>query len=44
MPANFTTLPHFSVSSAMNLLKSAGESASTVIAEFSKLPLYLEID
>src|SRR5262245_55980518 len=28
-PANFTTLPHFSVSSAMSLPKSAGESAST---------------
>src|SRR5262249_8412732 len=30
MFANFTTLPHFSVSSAMSLPKSAGESASTV--------------
>src|SRR6516225_6226069 len=30
MPANFTTLPHFSVSSAMSLPKSAGEPASTV--------------
>src|SRR5262249_1030042 len=29
MPVNFTTLPHFSVSSAMSLPKSAGESAST---------------
>jgi hypothetical protein len=28
MPVNFTTLPHFSVSSAISL-KSAGESAST---------------
>src|SRR5262249_36269574 len=27
-PANFTTLPHFSVSSAMSLPKSAGEPAS----------------
>ena len=26
MPVNFTTLPHFSVSSAINLPKSAGES------------------
>ena len=30
MPANFTTLPHFSVSSAMSLPKSAGEPGSTV--------------
>src|SRR6202040_3906612 len=30
MPTNFTTLPHFSVSSAMSLPKSAGEPASTV--------------
>jgi len=30
MPTNFTTLPHFSVSSAMNLPKSAGEPASAV--------------
>src|SRR5262249_18151288 len=30
MPANFTTLPHFSVSSAMSLPKSADEPASTV--------------
>src|SRR5262245_40147911 len=29
-PANFTTLPHFSVSSARSLLKSAGEPASGV--------------
>src|SRR5215468_7237146 len=29
MPVNLTTLPHFSVSSAMSLPKSAGESAST---------------
>src|SRR5262245_61066762 len=29
IPVNFTTLPHFSVSSAMSLPKSAGESAST---------------
>src|SRR5262245_50640533 len=29
MPVNFTTLPHFSVSSVMSLPKSAGESAST---------------
>src|SRR5262249_28577532 len=29
MPADFTTLAHFSVSSAMSLPKSAGESAST---------------
>src|SRR5215475_932140 len=28
MPVNLTTLPHFSVSSAMSLPKSAGESAS----------------
>src|SRR5262245_4641024 len=28
MPANFTTLPHFSVSSAMSLPKSAGEPGS----------------
>src|SRR5262249_29882757 len=28
MPANFTTLPHFSVSSAMSLPKSAREPAS----------------
>src|SRR5262245_48987899 len=28
MPANFTTLPHFSVSSAMSLPKSAGEPPS----------------
>src|SRR5947207_11577066 len=30
MPANFTTLPHFSTSAAMSLAKSAGEAASTV--------------
>src|SRR5712692_11215647 len=30
MPANFTTLPHFSVSSANSLQNSAGETASTV--------------
>src|SRR5262245_30665745 len=30
MPVNFTTLPHFSVSSAISLPKSAGEPASTV--------------
>ena len=30
MPANLTTLPHFSVSSAMSLPKSAGEPGSTV--------------
>src|SRR5436190_16055045 len=30
IPANLTTLPHFSVSSAINLRKSAGEPASTV--------------
>src|SRR5215472_1034395 len=29
MPANFTTLAHFSVSSAMNFPKSAGEPANT---------------
>ena len=29
-PANLTTLPHFSVSSAMNLPKSMGESAKGV--------------
>src|SRR5262249_11195244 len=29
MPANLTTLPHFSVSSAMSFPKSAGESATT---------------
>src|SRR5262245_38957091 len=29
MPVNLITLPHFSVSSAMSLPKSAGESAST---------------
>src|SRR5262249_28736699 len=31
MPANFTTLPHFSVSSAMSLPKSVDESASGVL-------------
>src|SRR2546430_10363046 len=30
MPANLITLPHFSVSSAINFPKPAGESASTV--------------
>src|SRR6516164_5931532 len=30
MPANFTALPHFSVSSAMSLPKSAGEPASNM--------------
>jgi hypothetical protein len=30
MPANLTTLPHFSVSSAMNFLKSAGDPGSGV--------------
>src|SRR5205814_797914 len=30
MPANLTTLPHFSVSSAMSLPHPAGDSASTV--------------
>src|SRR5262245_11013328 len=30
MPANFTTLPHFSVSSAMSLPKSADEPGSPV--------------
>jgi hypothetical protein len=30
MPANLTTLPHFSVSSAMSLPKSAGEPGSAV--------------
>src|SRR5262249_49582920 len=29
-PANFTTLPNFSISSAMNLPKSAGEPGSAV--------------
>src|SRR5262249_55156168 len=32
-PDNFTTLPHFSVSSAMSLPKSAGEPRSTVPAK-----------
>src|SRR5499427_7833515 len=31
MPANLTTLPHFSVSSAMSLPKSAGEPTSAVL-------------
>src|SRR3954466_1227758 len=31
-PENLTTLPHFSVSSAMSFLKSAGEPASTAPA------------
>ena len=30
MPANLTTLAHFSVSSAMNLPKSAGDPTNTV--------------
>jgi hypothetical protein len=30
MPANLTTLPHFSVSSAMNFPNSLGEPGSTV--------------
>src|SRR5262249_26654738 len=30
IPANFTTLPHFSVSSAMSVAKSAGEPVITV--------------
>src|SRR5262245_51695268 len=33
MPVNFTTLPHFSVSSAISLPKSAGEPANTVPSE-----------
>ena len=37
------TLPHFSVSSAMSLPKSAGESVSTVAPEVGKLCLDLGI-
>jgi len=36
MPAKFTTLPHFSVSAAMNLPKSTGERAVTGDAQVGK--------
>ena len=38
-PDNFTTLPHFSVSSAMSLPKSAGEPGSTVPPNTESLKL-----
>src|SRR5262245_16027333 len=41
MPANLTTLPHFSVSSAMSLPKSAGEPASSVPPRSARRALIL---
>src|SRR5215467_3974908 len=41
MFANLMTLPHFSVSSAMNLPKSAGEPASTVAPRVESCALIL---
>src|SRR5262245_34674607 len=41
MPANLTTLPHFSVSSTMNLAKSAGEPANTATPRSVRLFLIL---
>src|SRR5262245_55894849 len=41
MPANLTTLPHFSVSSTMNLAKSAGEPANTATPRSVNLFLIL---
>ena len=43
MSANRITLPHFSVSSAMSLPKSAGEPASTAAAQVGKPRLHLGI-
>ena len=37
MPANFTTFPHFTVSSAMNLPNSAGEPATMVSPKSASL-------
>ena len=42
MPANLTTLPHFSVSSAMSLPKSAGEPKRGA-TQIGKTRLYLGI-
>src|SRR5439155_3440401 len=42
MPANFTTLAHFSVSSAISLPKSAGEPGSTVAPRSARRALILE--
>ena len=42
IPVNFTTLPHFSVSSAMSLPKSPGEPKMRA-AEFGKPRLHLRI-
>jgi len=39
MPANFTTLPHFSVSSAISLPNLAGDSASIVPPKAASLAL-----
>src|SRR5262249_51457722 len=41
MPANFTTLPHFSVSSAMNLPKSAGEPGDSASPTSESRPFLL---
>ena len=41
MPANLITLPHFSVSSAMSLPKSAGESESAVAPKSASCALIL---
>src|SRR5262245_4481130 len=41
MPANFTTLPHFSVSSAISLPNSAGEPGSTVAPKSAKRALII---
>src|SRR5262245_30895759 len=41
MPTNFTTLPHLSVSSAMNFPKSAGEPTSGVLPRSASRALIL---
>src|SRR5689334_10055792 len=41
MPANLTTLPHFSVSSAISFSKSAGEPPSTLMPMSVSRPLNL---
>ena len=43
MPANLTTLPHFSVSSAMSLPKSAGEPGKHRAAQIGEPRLHLGI-
>jgi hypothetical protein len=44
MPMNFTTLAHFSVSSAMSLPKSAGEPASAGLPRSASCALTFDIE